>query len=156
MPAPTTSTVACRADAAAPTPPPVNDNCGRPLTISAPVASALPACSGDITYTFTYTDCAGATYTWTHTTPVLPQTVVMPAPTTSAVACPADAAAPTPPPVNDNCGRPLTISAPVASALPACSGDITYTFTYTDCAGATYTWTHTTTVLPPTEIIRAS
>src|SRR5687767_15815652 len=135
MPAPTTSTVACPADAAAPTPPPVNDNCGRPLTISAPVASALPACSRHITYTlFPYTTLFRS-YTWTHTTTVLPPTVVMPAPTTSTVACPADAAAPTPPPVNDNCGRPLTISAPVASALPACSGDITYTFTYTDCAG---------------------
>ena len=35
--------------------------------------------------------------------------------------CPADAAAPTPPVVNDNCGRPLTVSAPVVSAIPACS-----------------------------------
>src|SRR5687768_17904295 len=80
----------------------------------------------------------------------------MPASTTSTVACPADSAASTPPPVNDNCGRLLTISAPVASALPACSGDITYTFTYTDCAGATYTWTHTTTVLPPTVVMPRS
>jgi hypothetical protein len=151
MPAPGTSTVACPAAASAPTPPVVNDNCGRPLTVSGPVVSTIPVCSGPITYTFTYTDCAGATYTWVHTTTVSPPTVTtMPAPGTSTVACPAAASAPTPPVVNDNCGRPLTVSGPVVSTIPVCSGPITYTFTYTDCAGATYTWVHTTTVSPPT------
>src|SRR5687767_15582236 len=119
MPAPGTSTVDCPANAAAPTPPVVNDNCGRPLTVSSPVVSTPPACAGPITYTFTYTDCAGATYTWVHTTTVLPPTVTMPAPGTSTVDCPANAAAPTPPVVNDNCGRPLTVSAPVVSTPPA-------------------------------------
>src|SRR5678810_905652 len=152
MPAPGTSTVDCPANATAPTPPVVNDNCGRPLAVSAPVVSAIPACSGPITYTFTYTDCAGATYTWVHTTTVLPPTAVMPAPGTSTVDCPANATAPTPPVVNDNCGRPLAVSAPVVSAIPACSGPITYTFTYTDCAGATYTWVHTTTAVSYTHL----
>src|SRR5687767_15931443 len=133
MPAPTTSTVACPADAAAPTPPPVNDNCNRPLTISAPVATLSLHGALPISYTFTYTDCAGATYTWTHTTTVLPPTVVMPAPTTSTVACPADASAAERRAVKDSSGRRLTISAQVASSLPACSGDIAYVFRYTDC-----------------------
>src|SRR5678816_3055483 len=103
----------------------------------------------------TYTDCAGATYTWVHTTTVLPPTAVMPAPGTSTVACASAAVAPTPPVVNDNCGRPLAVSAAVVSTPPACAGPITYTFTYTDCAGATYTWVHTTTVLPPTAVMPA-
>jgi hypothetical protein len=81
------------------------------LLYSGPVVSTLPVCSGPITYTFTYTDCAGATYTWVHTTTVSPPTVTtMPAPGSSTVACPAAASAPTPPVVNDNCGRPLTVS----------------------------------------------
>src|SRR5687767_15924739 len=102
MPAPGTSTVDCPANAVAPTPPTVNDNCGRPLTVSAPVVSTPPACAGPITYTFTYTDCAGATYTWVHTTTVQPPTVTMPQPGTSTVDCPANATAPTPPVVNNS------------------------------------------------------
>src|SRR5688572_10566065 len=156
MPANTTSTVACPAGAAAPTPPTVNDNCGRPLSVSAPVVTGNVTCSGDIVYTFTYTDCANATYTWTHTTTVSPPIVTMPANTTSTVACPAGASAPTPPTVNDNCGRPLSVSAPVVTGNVTCSGDIVYTFTYTDCANATYTWTHTTTVSPPIVVMPAN
>src|SRR5688572_31621764 len=96
-----------------PIPPSLHSTDLRPLTVSAPVVSTPPACTGPITYTFTYTDCAGATYTWVHTTTVQPPTVTMPQPGTSTVDCPANATAPTPPVVNDNCGRPLTVSAPV-------------------------------------------
>src|SRR5512145_2107375 len=155
MPAPGSSTVDCPANATAPTPPVVNDNCGRALTVSAPVVSTIPGCSGPITYTFTYTACDNTTYTWVHTTTVLPPTVVMPAPGSSTVDCPANATAPTPPVVNDNCGRALTVSAPVVSTIPGCSGPITYTFTYTACDNTTYTWVHTTTVLPPTVVMPA-
>src|SRR5690606_29749437 len=106
-------------------------------------------CAGEIVYTFTYTDCANETYTWTHTTTILPPVVTMPDNTTSEVACPSEASAPTPPVVNDNCGRALTVSAPAVSGDVTCAGEIVYTFTYTDCANETYTWTHTTTILPP-------
>ena len=47
----------------------------------------------------------------------------------STVACPADAVAPTPPNVVDNCGRTMTASAPVISADPLCAGTKTYTYT---------------------------
>src|SRR5688500_19682484 len=110
MPQPGTSTVDCPANATAPTPPVVNDNCGRPLTVSAPVVSTPPACAGPITYTFTYTDCAGATYTCLHTTTLQPPTVTMPQPRPSPVHCPANALAPTPPTLPHNCGRLLTVS----------------------------------------------
>src|SRR5439155_23594479 len=139
MPAATRSTVACPSAAATPTPTTVTDNCGRTLSVSAPVVTGNPACSGTIVYTYTYTDCAGTNYTWTHTITVLLPVVTMPAATTSTVACPSAAATPTPPTLTDNCGRTLTVSAPVVTGNPACSGDIVYSFTYTDSAATTYT-----------------
>ena len=63
----------------------------------------------------------------------------MPAAGASTVACPADAVAPTPPNVVDNCGRTMTASAPVISADPLCAGTKTYTYTFTDCAGRAMT-----------------
>src|SRR5436190_14659154 len=123
--------------------------CGRPLTVSAPVPGPDPACAGDKTYTFTYTDCAGNAHPWVYTYTISAPTVTMPAGGSSTVACLSAATAPTPPVVNDNCGRPLTVSAPVAGADPACAGDKTYTFTYTDCSGATYQWIYTYTISAP-------
>src|SRR5437899_3283612 len=149
MPAVTTSSVVCPSAATTPTPPTVTDNCGRTLTVSAPVVTGNPVCAGDIVYTFTYTDCNGTNYTWTYTTTIAPPMVTMPGNTTSTVACPSAATTPTPPVVTDNCGRTLTVSAPAVTGNPACAGDIVYTFTYTDCNGTNYTWTHTTTVAPP-------
>ncbi len=70
----------------------------------------------------------------------------MPANGSSTVACPALAVAPTSPSVLDNCGRTLTVSAPVISAAPACSGTQTYTYTYTSCSGTTYPWVYTYTI----------
>src|SRR5687767_15943167 len=105
MPAPGTSTVDCPANAAAPTPPVVNDNCGRPLTVSAPVVSTPPACAGPITYTFTYRSEERRVGKECNSSSVLHPSVTMPAPGTSTVDCPAGAVAPTTPVVNDNCGR---------------------------------------------------
>jgi gliding motility-associated-like protein len=149
MPANGSSTVACLAAAAVPTPPPVQDNCGRDLTISAPVASADPACAGEKTYTFVYTDCTGATYDWVYTYTISEPVVTMPANTGSTVACPSAVVAPTVPTVTDNCGRALAVSGPVISAAPACSGTQTYTYTFTDCAGVTYPWVYTYTISAP-------
>ena len=33
-----------------------------PLTPTGPVEGTVPACEGDVTYTWTYTDCAGFTH----------------------------------------------------------------------------------------------
>src|SRR5690606_40525174 len=57
MPADDGTTVACAADAVAPTVPPVVDNCGRTLAVPTPVISADPACAGTKTYTYTFTAC---------------------------------------------------------------------------------------------------
>src|SRR5215210_3459521 len=150
LPADGASTVACPALAVAPTPPGVSDNCGRAITPSAPVVSADPSCAGTKTYTYTYTDCAGVAKTWTYTYTMSVPIFTLPVDGASTVACPADAVAPTPPSVVDNCNRPITPSAPVVSADPVCAGTKTYTYTYTDCAGVSKTWTYTYTISAPT------
>ena len=127
MPAAGASTVACPADATAPTPPTVTDNCGRTLTVSAGVPGTDPACAGTKTYTFTYTDCDNTTQTWVYTYTISAPTVTMPAAGASTVACPADATAPTPPTVTDNCGRTLHRKCWCAWTDPACAGTKTYT-----------------------------
>src|SRR4030095_9626633 len=150
LPPPGESTVACVANAVAPTPPTVTDNCGRVLTPSAPIVSADPVCAGIKTYTYTYTDCNGVAYNWIYTYTIAPPTVTLPAPGASTVACAANAVIPTPPTVTDNCGRLLTPSAPVVSADPVCAGTKTYTYTYTACNGVAYNWVFTYTIAPPT------
>jgi gliding motility-associated-like protein len=149
MPANGSSTVACASNATAPVTPVVLDNCGRTLTVSAPVVSPDPACAGNKTYTYTYTDCASATYSWVYTYTISAPVVSMPANGSSTVACASNATAPVTPTVLDNCGRTLTVSAPVVSPDPACAGNKTYTYTYTDCAGTTYPWVYTYTISAP-------
>jgi gliding motility-associated-like protein len=149
MPANGSSTVACASNATAPLTPTVLDNCGRTLSVSAPVVSPDPACAGNKTYTYTYTDCAGATYSWVYTYTISAPVVSMPANGSSTVACASNATTPVTPTVLDNCGRTLSVSAPVVSPDPACAGNKTYTYTYTDCAGATYSWVYTYTISAP-------
>ncbi|MFZ5430168.1 MAG: PKD-like domain-containing protein, partial [Bacteroidota bacterium] len=125
-------TVDCPAGVVTPTPPTISDNCGRPVTVTLNETPTIPACSGTVVYDFTYTDCAGKTYNWVYTYTIREPVVTLPAPGASTVDCLAEAVAPTPPVVTDNCNNTLTPSAPVASADPACGGTKTYTFTYTD------------------------
>ena len=74
-------------------------------------------------------------YTYTISAPI----VTLPAAGSSTVACLANATAPTPPVVTDNCGRTLTVGTAVPGADPACAGTKTYTFTYTACDNTTST-----------------
>jgi len=53
--------IACATGLYTPVPPAVTDNCGAALTPTGPVVSATPACEGDVTYVWTYTDCEGNT-----------------------------------------------------------------------------------------------
>ena len=113
MPAGGSSTVACPADAVAPTVPTVLDNCNRPLTVGTCDLGADPVCAGTKTYTYTFTDCAGQTYQWIYTYTISAPVVTMPAGGSSTVACLADAVAPAVPTVLDNCNLPLTVGTPV-------------------------------------------
>ncbi|MCA1918082.1 MAG: hypothetical protein LDL38_01670, partial [Flavobacterium piscis] len=140
MPANQGSTVACAASIVTPTVPTVTDNCGTILTPSAPLISTTPACNGDVTYTYTFTDCTGNTHDWVYTYTIEREDFTMPANQGSTVACAASIVAPIFPTVTDNCGTILTPSAPLISATPACNGDVTYTYTFTDCSGNTHDW----------------
>src|SRR5678809_1353934 len=88
---------------------------------------------------------------WVYTYTITPPTFTAPAADGSTVACIADAqVVPAPPAANNSCGDPITISGPVVSADPVCSGIKTYTFTYTNCDGTTADWIYTYTITPPT------
>ena len=149
LPAAGSSTVACLANATAPTPPVVTDNCGRTLTVGTAVPGADPACAGTKTYTFTYTACDNTTFNWVYTYTISAPIVTLPAAGSSTVACLANATAPTPPVVTDNCGRTLTVGTAVPGADPACAGTKTYTFTYTACDNTTFNWVYTYTISAP-------
>ena len=146
----TSETVACEADIVVVTPPTVQDACLNDITPTGPVVSASPACEGDITYTWTYTDCAGNTQDYVHTVTIdIPPFAAIPG-TSETVACEADIVVVTPPVVQDACLNDITPTGPVISASPVCEGDITYTWTYTDCAGNTQDYVHTVTIdIPP-------
>ena len=57
------------------------------------------------------------------------------------------------PTVEDSCDNELSFSEPVLNNnynTSTCSGDITYDYTYTDCAGKVFQWHYTYHILPPT------
>ncbi|MFD0988593.1 hypothetical protein ACFQ1R_00665, partial [Mariniflexile jejuense] len=151
MPANGSSTVNCLVDAkVAPTTPTVNDACGNTIT---PVLKTTPAdiaCSGDMVWVYTYTDCAGNTADWSYTYTIDVPDFTMPANGSSTVNCLVDAkVAPTTPTVNDACGNTIT---PVLKTTPAdiaCSGDMVWVYTYTDCEGNTHDWSYTYTIDVP-------
>ena len=111
------TTVACAVQAVPPTLPIVLDNCDNPITPTGPILDgSFLDCEGIITFTYTYTDCAGVTYPWVYTYTISAPVVTMPAGGASTVACVANATLPTPPAVIDNCSRPLSVSA----GVPGC------------------------------------
>lgn len=99
------STVACISNAqVVPTPPIVNNSCGDPWT--GPGYRGR-SCVRNKTYTWTYTDCTGATSQWVYTYTITPPTFTLPANGGSTVVCISNAqTVPTPPTVNNSCGAP--------------------------------------------------
>ena len=67
-----------------------------PLRPQVPWKELFPACEGDVTYTWTYTDCAGFTHDYVHTVTITRVDFTAPSPTTAAVDCYADIVLPTP------------------------------------------------------------
>jgi gliding motility-associated-like protein len=145
MPADDGSTVACEVDAVEPVPPVVNDNCGNVIQPTGPVVGGTyQGCEGTITYTWTYTDCAGNNHDWVYTYTVVVEDFQMPADDGSTVACESDAVEPVPPVVNDNCGNVIQPTGPeIGGTYLDCEGTITYTWTYADCAGNNHDWVYT-------------
>ena len=155
--------VACVADAVAPTAllPVVTDNCGDTLTPTGPVISVeLPTCEGNITYTYTYTDCEGNTHDWVYTYTIERADFTVPHLRyldRRSLRCRCRCADPLLPVVTDNCGNTLTPTGPVIrwNSRPA-KATSTYTYTYTDCEGNTHDWVYTYTIERETSPCRAS
>ncbi|NNF33672.1 MAG: hypothetical protein HKN68_06170, partial [Saprospiraceae bacterium] len=150
-------TIFCESDIVEPIPPTVFDNCGNEIIPSGPNISSSPTCEGDITYTWTYTDCEGNTQDWIYTFTIEYENFTLPPNDGETIFCEADIVVPSPPSVQDYCGNDITPSGPAISSAPACEGDITYTWTYTDCEGNTQDWIYTFTIeyenftLPPND-----
>ena len=148
------ATVACLANATAPTLPTVLSHCGETLTPSAPVITDSPTsltCEGTRTYAYTFTDCEGNTAIWSFVYTIEREPFTIATPNGAAtVYNPALATPPTLPTVLSHCGETLTPAAPVITNAPnplLCEGTRTYAYTYTDCEGNTATWSFVYTIL---------
>ncbi|HRI27797.1 MAG TPA: HYR domain-containing protein, partial [Chitinophagales bacterium] len=133
--------------------PNVTDFCGNLLTPDLIDITEIPECDGTRTYTYLYTDCVGYQHEWQFTYLVIRNDFTLPANGSSTVSCPtaATAAAVTLPTVTADCGEILTPGTPEQNkagtdTFDGCSGTISYTWTYADCAGVEHDWTYTFTV----------
>jgi hypothetical protein len=143
------SVVECISSVVTPTPPTVYDVCG--IQIQPTMVTPDPiTCQGTMTYVFTYTDCAGLSSVWNYvytiqhlTSPIVPMNIGL-----STVQFLSDAVQPIPPTVVDVCGNVIipTVSFVDSPNPIVCIGTRVYTFTYTDCAGLTATWTYIYTI----------
>lgn len=104
----------------------------------------------NLTITVTGRDACMNPTTTTYTTQIVgtdgPTEVGGPAATSAEIQTSLDVVEPTPPVFEDACGNTLTGVGPVIDNQyneGDCSGTITYTWTYTNCAGTESTWTFT-------------
>ena len=152
-------TVDCPADAVAPhtlspsvMPTNIVDNCGNNISNSYELTTTPTAvdCNGDMTYTYTYTDCEGNTATWDFVYTIERQNFTMPDDDESNVACINQATQPTPPTVKDDCKNVIVPTGPeVGGTYNGCEGTKTYTWTYTDCVGNEHDWVYTYHIAAP-------
>ena len=148
-PVSTSDRVDCYSDIILPTPPQVFDTCGTELNPTGPVESAPPGCDGDIFYTWTYSNCNGDSINYVHVVTIARPMLTLPPPVSDTINCFADVVMPAPPQVFDACGNVLTPTGPIESSVPTCAGDVTFTWTFTDCVGNTADWVYTYTVISP-------
>jgi len=126
----------------------VTDVCGEQLFPGDPdEGGTFDGCEGTITYTYTYTDCAGLEFIWVFTYDVIrstpPSEVGDPVNTTATVDCPSEVEEPELPLVQDVLGVTLDPGDPEIISEPDpmdCQGSVTYIYTYEDCAGLTFEW----------------
>ena len=145
---PTRDTVECDDPTFEPTQPTVKTNCGIAITTPTSVTTGgtYTDCEGTRTWTYVYTDCTGRTRNWTFTRLIRRTT----APhqegevdTVKTVECLASTMNPpaTLPVVKDVCLNDCPVPTPtIDSTWDGCTGQKTYKYVYTDCAGLTYTW----------------
>ena len=150
------TTVSCMAQVSADSIslPTVTDACNSTLTPGEPTvdSTGFNGCQGDVLYTYTYTDCAGHSHTWSHTFHiVMPDAIAnVPADGGSSVPCLVDVAAPTAAAITDICGRtiePVFVDS-TATLSPDGTGTVVFRYRYTDCTGNDSLWTYTYTLNP--------
>lgn len=125
----------------------VEDVCGNVLTPTGPaISGTYNGCEGTRIYTYTYTDCAGLDFIWAYTYTIEVEDFVMPDDGGEIITCSDLLYTPTPPPVNDYCGYPITPIGPFVSPTPPCNGIVTYVWNYEDCEGNNHDWTYTFTI----------
>jgi hypothetical protein len=119
-----------------------------------PVVSSIPACNGDVTYTWTYTDCIGNTHDYVHTVTITRTThPSVPTDGASNVQCSSLATDPgAPTNVYDVCGNHLIGQYKNTTTTgTSCNGTKTYTYTFTDCANLSTDWNFVYTILDNTK-----
>ncbi len=108
------------------------------------------ACNTNYTYTVTYKDVNNNIQMAVGNIPVSIGTWDVPQAGASTVTCVADTSRPMAPEVKTStCNIPIPSEFVNMTCSPnpiVCSGTVTYTFRYTDCAGTVKYWTHTITV----------
>ncbi|MEN0048818.1 MAG: hypothetical protein AAF806_17275, partial [Bacteroidota bacterium] len=126
-----------------------SDNCGGMVNLT---ASTTGTCSAVITVTGTdaCNNTASVTFNTSITNSVPPMEQGGPVSNSSTIYNILDAVAPTTLPVFvDACANTVTPTGPVQGGTHMtgdCDGTITYTYTYTDCAGVSETWVYTYTL----------
>ena len=126
------------------------DNCDNAVdVIFSQTINSTCSGSGTVTNTWTATDCAGNTATYSQIVTIDDNTapVLSAYPANLTVACASQVPGNPGITATDNCGEPIQVSF-VQSPLPSCSGSgtVTNTWTATDCAGNTATWVQTVTI----------
>ena len=149
--------VDCYTDAVAdsiPTLPVVKDQCGTVLnptnadnpTVNADGTDNYDGCSGTVSYTYNYEDCATRQFAWQFVFDVTMPASQPLAGADSTVYCESYAVEDAIPfPTHQfSCGTSHTISAADrtdrVSTVSNGAGDVTYTYSYSDCKGNPYTW----------------
>ncbi len=139
--------------------PVVDDDCGVPLTWDSRSdnCSIIPDCNEtQVVHEYYYSDCTGATYTWTYTYNIDMPDFDLPELGESGVDCLSELSQDDPTYFNpaiflegvefkDACNNDMTPTNLTISSFPVCEGDVVYSWLLTDCVGHTQTWTHTVT-----------
>ena len=146
LPSTSMDTVGCYEAISLPSPPAFLDSCDTEMLLTGPVESMVPNCEGVLSYTWTYEDCLGTTANYIHTVTIDLPASVAPAPTFDTIACNDSIVLPDPPVVLDACGNELNVSGPVESMTPDCGEEVSYTWSYEDCTGASIEYVHTVTI----------
>ena len=143
QPADVHSSVPCASYIHTPTPPTVTV-CHNtyPMQLSSTMNRINGGC-GYFAYVYQY-NVAGTPYTWTYYYHLNPSEFIVPANRDTLVQCLADAVAPVPPVVINVCGDTIVPEAPtISNHSDGCTGYITYSWLYKDCANHRKTWSYT-------------